>query len=116
MGPSPIPVLTNTQQKIRTPYAQHYNVEVQHELPGRMLLEVGYVGTSGTKLPRFRQVDQAFITQKQLDQLTPDIPTRLSLMGIPSFVIPQILAGGVDAIHSVAFTTFFRYAQIFKVE
>src|SRR5207245_10583750 len=102
MGPSPIPVLTNTQQKIRTPYAQHYNLEVQHELPGRMLLEVGYVGTSGTKLPRFRQVDQAFITQKQLDQLTPDIPTRLSLMVIPSCVFTQLLPAGIAAIPVVA--------------
>jgi len=115
-GPSPFPVLTITQQKLRTPYAQHYNLEVQHELPGRMLLEVGYVGTSGTKLPRFRQVDQAFITQKQLDQLTPDIPTRLSLMGIPSFVIPQILAGGIAAIPSVARTPYFGYAQLFQAE
>src|SRR5437870_10222762 len=81
-----------------------------------MLLEVGYVGTSGTKLPRFRQVDQAFITQKQLDQLTPDIPTRLSLMGIPSFVIPQILAGGIAAIPSVARTPYFGYAQLFQAE
>src|SRR5437899_1441228 len=81
-----------------------------------MLLEVGYVGTSGTRLPRFRQVNQAFITQKQLDQLTPDIPTRLSLMGIPSFVIPQILAQNIALIPSVARTPFFGYAQLFQAE
>ena len=55
-APSGFPVLTVTQQKLRTPYAQHYNLMVQHQLPGKALLEFGYVGTSGTKLPRFRQM------------------------------------------------------------
>ena len=31
------PVLTVTQQKLRTPYAQHYNLMVQHQLPGKAL-------------------------------------------------------------------------------
>ena len=53
------------------------------ELPARTLLEIGYVGTSGTKLPRFRQMNQAFITQQQIDQLTPDVVTRMEIMGIP---------------------------------
>ena len=53
----------------------------------RTLLEIGYVGTLGTKLPRFRQINQAFITQAQVDQLTPDVRTRMEIMGIPDFVI-----------------------------
>jgi hypothetical protein len=121
-GPSPFPVLTITQQKLRTPYAQHYNLEVQHELPGRMLLEVGYVGTSGTKLPRFRQVDQAFITPQQLKQLTPDLNTRLLLMGLPP-AAAQFLSSGIDSvpstipfIPSVARTPYFGYAQLFQAE
>jgi Carboxypeptidase regulatory-like domain/TonB-dependent Receptor Plug Domain/TonB dependent receptor len=116
-APSGFPVLTVTQQKLRTPYAQHYNLELQHELPGRVLMELGYVGTSGTKLPRFRQMNQAFITQQQIDQLTPDVKTRMELMGIPDFVINNIiLPAGIAAIPNVARTPFFGYAQLFQAE
>jgi len=114
---SGFPVLTVTQQKLKTPYAQHYNLVLQHELPARTLLEIGYVGTSGTKLPRFRQMNQAFITQQQIDQLTPDVRTRMQIMGIPDFVIDNfILPAGIAAIPSVARTPFFGYAQLFQAE
>jgi carboxypeptidase family protein/TonB-dependent receptor-like protein len=116
-APSGFPVLTVTAQKLRTPYAQHYNFLVQQELPARTLLEIGYVGTSGTKLPRFRQMNQAFITQAQIDQLTPDVRTRMEIMGIPDFVIDNfILPNGIAAIPSVARTPFFGYAQLFQAE
>jgi hypothetical protein len=116
-APSGFPVLTVTQQHLVTPYAQHYNLLLQHELPARTLLEIGYVGTSGTKLPRFRQINQAFITQAQIDQLTPDVRTRMEIMGIPDFVIDNfILPNGIAAIPSVARTPFFGYAQLFQAE
>jgi hypothetical protein len=116
-APSGFPVLTVTQQKLRTPYAQHYNLLLQNELPGRMLMEIGYVGTSGTKLPRFRQINQAYVTQQQIDQLTPDVKTRMELMGIPDFVIDNIiLPAGIAAIPSVARTPYFGYAQLFQAE
>src|SRR5713101_2067885 len=116
-APSGFPVLTVTQQKLRTPYAQHYNWLMQHELPGKALLEFGYVGTSGTKLPRFRQMNQAFITQAQIDKLTPDVRTRMEIMGIPDFVIDNIiLPAGIAAIPSIARTPFFGYAQLFQAE
>jgi Carboxypeptidase regulatory-like domain/TonB dependent receptor len=35
------------------PYAQDYDLNVQRSLGANMLLQVGYVGTKGTKLPRF---------------------------------------------------------------
>ena len=121
-APSGFPVLTITQQKLRTPYAQHYNLEIQHEFPGRMLLELGYVGTSGTKLPRFRQIDQAFITAAQLQNLTPDLETRLLLMGLPP-AAAQFLASNINSnpstipfIPNVARTPFFGYAQLFQAE
>jgi hypothetical protein len=39
----------------RTPYVQQWNGGFQRELPGHLLVEVAYVGSKGTKLPRFRQ-------------------------------------------------------------
>src|SRR2546426_12501678 len=116
-APSGFPVLTITQQKLRTPYAQHYNFLLQRELPARTLLEIGYVSTSGTKLPRFRQMNQAFITQQQIDALNPDVRTRMQIMGIPDFVIDNfILPNGIAAIPSVARVPFFGYPQIFQAE
>ena len=38
-----------------TPYVQEWTASLQHELPGRMLLELAYVGSKGTDLGRFRQ-------------------------------------------------------------
>jgi len=114
-APSGFPVLTVTQQRLRTPYAQHYNVRVQQELPAKILFEVGYVGTLGTKLPRFRQMDQAFITQQQIDALTPDVVTRMEIMGIPT-PVAQFLSTHINLIPSVARTPFFGYAQLFQAE
>ena len=39
----------------RTPYLQQWTGSLQHELPGRMLLELAYVGSKGTHLGRYRQ-------------------------------------------------------------
>jgi hypothetical protein len=38
---------------LRLPYAQDWNLNVQRSFGADWLLEVGYVGTKGTKLPRF---------------------------------------------------------------
>jgi carboxypeptidase family protein/TonB-dependent receptor-like protein len=120
---SGFPVITVTQQDLRTPYAQHFNVMVQRELPARTLLEVGYVGTLGTKLPRFRQVDQALLDQQQVAQLTnPDLTTRLTLLGIPAgaaaFIADQVTVGNIPAtaLPNIVRTPFYGYAQIFTAE
>jgi len=114
-APSGFPVITVTSQNMPTPYAQHYNLIFQQELPARTLLEVGYVGTSGTKLPRFRQIDQAYITQPQIDRLSPDVVTRMELMGIPA-PVAQFLSGHINLIPSIARVPYFGYAQIFQAE
>jgi hypothetical protein len=116
-APSGFPVLTVTQQNLRTPYAQHFNVGVEHQLPGRMLLGVAYVGTTGTKLPRFRQVDQAFITEQQITQLQPDVVSRMVLIGIPQGVA-QFLSDNklYGAMPSIVRTPFFGFAQLFQAE
>ena len=38
---------------LRLPYAQDWDLNIQRSLGKDLLLEVGYVGTKGTKLPRF---------------------------------------------------------------
>lgn len=38
-----------------TPYAQQWSASLQHEAPGRVLVELAYVGTKGTDLTLFRR-------------------------------------------------------------
>jgi hypothetical protein len=45
--------ITNTyavDRDYRTPYAQTWNVTIQHELPKSFFVELGYLGTKGTRL------------------------------------------------------------------
>jgi hypothetical protein len=42
--------LAGQDSNMRTPYANQWNLNVEHELPGQVLLTAGYVGTSGKKL------------------------------------------------------------------
>lgn len=45
-------------QNIRTPYIQNFNLNVQQAFGKAMALTVGYVGSKGTKLFRFRDINQ----------------------------------------------------------
>jgi outer membrane receptor protein involved in Fe transport len=44
---------------LRSPYAQHWNLSLQRRLPFQLLLEAGYVGSSGVKFPGYREVNPA---------------------------------------------------------
>jgi hypothetical protein len=46
------------QRDLRTPYMQHWNVNVQRQLGRSRVLEVGYVGSKGTKLLTARDINQ----------------------------------------------------------
>ncbi|QQS47817.1 MAG: carboxypeptidase regulatory-like domain-containing protein [Acidobacteriota bacterium] len=43
---------TLPEKRLRTPYAQHWHLTLEHELFGDYLFSAGYVGTKGTKLTR----------------------------------------------------------------
>jgi len=45
-------------RNLRTPYVQNFNVNLQRELFRSVVLEVGYVGSHGTKLFRYRDINQ----------------------------------------------------------
>jgi hypothetical protein len=46
------------QRDLRTPYMQHWNVNVQRQLGASRVLEVAYVGSKGTKLLTARDINQ----------------------------------------------------------
>jgi Carboxypeptidase regulatory-like domain/TonB-dependent Receptor Plug Domain len=43
---------------LRTPYIQNYNFNLQHEVLRNGVFQVGYVGSNGTKLFRYRDINQ----------------------------------------------------------
>lgn len=46
-----------TNPNIRTPYVQNFNLNLEQAI-GKAVLQVGYVGSKGTKLFRFRDINQ----------------------------------------------------------
>jgi len=63
-GPSPLGDFFGTAPNIRTPYVQNFNLNVQQQLGSKMVFQLGYVGSKGTKLFRFRDLNQP--TQAQI--------------------------------------------------
>jgi Carboxypeptidase regulatory-like domain/TonB-dependent Receptor Plug Domain len=76
---------------IRTPYMQNFNLNFQQELTRKTVFQIGYVGSNGHKLLRFRDINQP--TQAQINALdlacgcinTYFFPRRL--LGSPFFYI-----------------------------
>jgi hypothetical protein len=79
VGPSPIlfagsvnpitpttPVFTNfsamdvfaVDRRLRTPYMHNYNLNLQQQLTQKIVLQVGYVGSEGHRLFRYRDINQ----------------------------------------------------------
>ena len=47
-----------TQSNLRTPYVQNYNLNLQQEIFKGVVLQMGYVGSQGRKLFRYRDINQ----------------------------------------------------------
>ena len=56
-------VLRGYDSNLRTPYVQNWNLTVQRELPGKMSIDVRYVGTKGTKLVRQTNINEVNIIE-----------------------------------------------------
>jgi hypothetical protein len=53
--------VTAVAQNIDSPLTQQYNMDVQQQLPAKLVLEVGYVGTRGTRLAETRALNRAYL-------------------------------------------------------
>jgi Carboxypeptidase regulatory-like domain/TonB dependent receptor-like, beta-barrel len=62
---SPISDAFGVDQKMRTPYMQNFNLNFQQDLGHRMVFQIGYVGSNGHKLYRFRDLNQPSLSQIQ---------------------------------------------------
>ena len=48
---------SNVDKNYLPPYAYNFNLNIQRALPGRMVAQIGYVGSLGRKLPRVTEAD-----------------------------------------------------------
>jgi Carboxypeptidase regulatory-like domain len=53
--------VTGVAKNIDSPMVQQYNLDVQQQLPVKLILEVGYVGTRGTRLAESRSLNRAWL-------------------------------------------------------
>ncbi len=63
-GSTGFPAYFGLDPNARTPYVQQWQAGFQQELHGRLLLELAYAGTRGTRLGRYRQNNTALHTTK----------------------------------------------------
>jgi hypothetical protein len=57
-GGTPAGDIFSVDRSMRTPYLMNYNLNVQQQFGGRALIQVGYVGSLGRRLLRFRDINQ----------------------------------------------------------
>ena len=81
-GSTGLPSYFGIDPNARTPYVQQWTASLQHELPGKVLLELAYAGSKGTHLGRFRQFNTP--AHVELGQNLPPRPGDLqSLRSFP---------------------------------
>ena len=51
-------IVRSFDDHLRTPYVQNWNLTIERELPGSMLLDIRYVGSKGTKLIRSADINE----------------------------------------------------------
>ncbi len=57
-APAPLSSFFGVDPHIRTPYVQNFNLNLQQQITSKAVLQVGYVGSKGTRLFRFRDINQ----------------------------------------------------------
>jgi hypothetical protein len=69
---SPMPDAFGVQQNMRTPYVQNFNLNLQRQVTQKSVLQIGYVGSNGHKLLRFRDINQPTLAQIQQTPYGPE--------------------------------------------
>ena len=87
-APSPLGSYFGVDPNIRTPYVQNWNLNIQQQITSKIMAQVGYVGSKGTKLFRFvdiNQPSQAQITSYDLAQcVSPYVAPNCPIQGFDS--------------------------------
>jgi outer membrane receptor protein involved in Fe transport len=74
LGTSSTPNLFVADQHLPTPYMYNYNLNIQQQIGKPVVLEVGYVGSAGHHLFRFRDINQQELTCQLGVECTANFP------------------------------------------
>jgi hypothetical protein len=91
-GFGPTDVFT-VDQRLRTPYVQNYNLNIEQDLTHRTAISVAYVGSAGRKLFRFTDLNQA-----------PDPATGirpLTALGLPYYYVLDFQSSAISNYNSL---------------
>jgi hypothetical protein len=83
---------------LRTPYTQNFNLNIQQQISTKAVFQVGYVGARGTKLFRFRDLNQPSQAQITAWDSGPACTTQ-----VPPAVFPNCPISGFDGPDGVNF-------------
>jgi hypothetical protein len=121
-------------QNIRPGVAQHYSLNVQDQIAKSLLLEVGYVGSRGTRLLRDRSLNQALIASpsnpvRGLTQDTlADTAERVPILGFNPQGLVNVESEGASwynavdisltkrVSHGLEFSLAYTYARAFDTD
>jgi hypothetical protein len=98
---SSMPDAFGVDPHIRTPYMQNYNLNFQQQIGKKTVFQLGYVGSNGHKLLRFRDINQP--TQTQIDAADLACNCITSIRALPSslFYIYWMESGGNSTYNSM---------------
>jgi len=102
-GSSPLGNFFGTDKNIRTPYTQNFNLNVEQQF-GKAFVQVGYVGARGTKLFRFRDINQpsqAQITAADLANGVTDYGVPRNYPNSPLFYINEEESSASSTYHAL---------------
>ncbi len=115
----PLLTLNPIQTNLATPYAEHYNLSIQRDLPGQFNLEVGYAGSQGVHLLDTLQVNTAQLanTATPIRGLTANasanINARVAVAGFSTAGLSMVTSNGHSNYNALAVTLNRRLASMF---
>jgi hypothetical protein len=98
-----------TDKNIRTPYTQNFNLNVEQQF-GKAFVQVGYVGARGTKLFRFRDINQP--SQAQITAFDTSTAPGGQCFGL---VAPNCPIAGFDGPDGVNFNVARPFSNYFYI-
>jgi hypothetical protein len=80
--------ITTVDRRLRTPYMYNFNLNIEQQLASKVALQVGYVGSEGHRLLRFRDINQP--SQAQITACDLGQPGSGCAPGIHVFSVPRV--------------------------
>lgn len=113
----PLQSIINVNPLLRIPYMQHYSFNIQYEFIQNYLLEAGYVGSKGTKLPFSVQRNQAVLATPQnpirgeTTSTTANIGLRVPYLGFTPTGVSEVNTGTDSRYNSLQMNVSKRYSR-----